>query len=164
MHHHHHHQTPSHILLSELPEPPIPLSEIGPIPPPPMFSTPSPTGDRMQNVKTNGTMAGSGGVGHHIGMNHQHIVDYNDYDYDDQDDPDQDDIDSDEEYMFHVQNPNVDTRRIEEIPVNEPSLNAVPKKSALKKKPGSSAPGTPSAHDGGNRPLLVRQDNNSSLK
>lgn len=163
--HHHHHQTPSHILLSELPEPPIPLSEIGPIPPPPMFSTPSPTGDRMQAHKTNGTMAGSGNMGL-IGMNHQHqhiVVDYNDYDYDDQDDP-EDDIDSDEEYMFHVQNPNVDTRRIEEIPVNEPSLNAVPKKSALKKKPGSSAPGTPSAHDASNRPLLVRQDNNSSLK
>lgn len=35
---------PSHILLSELPEPLEPLvSEIGPIPPPPMFSTPSPT-------------------------------------------------------------------------------------------------------------------------
>lgn len=32
-----------HMILSELPEPPIPLSEIGPIPPPPMFSTPSPT-------------------------------------------------------------------------------------------------------------------------
>lgn len=31
------------VMLSELPEPPIPLSEIGPIPPPPMFSTPSPT-------------------------------------------------------------------------------------------------------------------------
>jgi hypothetical protein len=29
--------------LSELPEPPISVSEIGPIPPPPMFSTPSPT-------------------------------------------------------------------------------------------------------------------------
>jgi len=28
--------------LSDLPEPPIPLSEIGPIPPPPMFSSPSP--------------------------------------------------------------------------------------------------------------------------
>lgn len=41
--HHMHHQMPSHILLSELPEPPIPVSEIGPIPPPPMFSTPSPT-------------------------------------------------------------------------------------------------------------------------
>lgn len=31
------------LMLSELPEPPIPLSEIGPIPPPPMFSSPSPT-------------------------------------------------------------------------------------------------------------------------
>lgn len=42
--HHKHHQMPSHILLSELPEPLEPLvSEIGPIPPPPMFSTPSPT-------------------------------------------------------------------------------------------------------------------------
>lgn len=30
-------------MLTELPEPPIPVSEIGPIPPPPMFSTPSPT-------------------------------------------------------------------------------------------------------------------------
>lgn len=32
-----------HIVLSELPEPPISVNEIGPIPPPPMFSTPSPT-------------------------------------------------------------------------------------------------------------------------
>lgn len=31
------------VVLTELPEPPIPVSEIGPIPPPPMFSTPSPT-------------------------------------------------------------------------------------------------------------------------
>lgn len=31
------------LMLSELPEPPIPLNEIGPIPPPPMFSSPSPT-------------------------------------------------------------------------------------------------------------------------
>lgn len=31
------------IFLSDLPEPPIPVSEIGPIPPPAMFSTPSPT-------------------------------------------------------------------------------------------------------------------------
>lgn len=30
-------------MLSELPEPPISVQEIGPIPPPPMFSTPSPT-------------------------------------------------------------------------------------------------------------------------
>lgn len=31
------------VMLSELPEPPISVQEIGPIPPPPMFSTPSPT-------------------------------------------------------------------------------------------------------------------------
>lgn len=38
------------IFLSELPEPPIPVSEIGPIPPPAMFSTPSPTA--MTTVRT----------------------------------------------------------------------------------------------------------------
>lgn len=38
------------IYLSELPEPPIPVSEIGPIPPPAMFSTPSPTA--MSTVRT----------------------------------------------------------------------------------------------------------------
>lgn len=49
-HHHHHHdgrggggKMVGGVMLSELPEPPIPVSEIGPIPPPPMFSTPSPT-------------------------------------------------------------------------------------------------------------------------
>lgn len=34
-------------MLSELPEPPIPVSEIGPIPPPPMFSSPSPIPTRL---------------------------------------------------------------------------------------------------------------------
>lgn len=50
--HMHPHQLPlpSHhnFILSELPEPPIPVSEIGPIPPPPMFSSPSPTMLRQQ--------------------------------------------------------------------------------------------------------------------
>lgn len=44
-HHGEHHPPPSSssgFILPELPEPPIPLSEIGPIPPPPMFSSPSP--------------------------------------------------------------------------------------------------------------------------
>lgn len=36
-------------MLSELPEPPIPVSEIGPIPPPPMFSSPSPVPHRQQS-------------------------------------------------------------------------------------------------------------------
>lgn len=82
----------------------------------------------------------------------------------DQDDPDQDELDSEEEYMFSMQqpNPNIDTMRVEEIPAKEPVFNAVPKKSALKKKP-SSNPGTPT-QDTMNRPLIVRQDNNSSMK
>lgn len=67
--------------------------------------------------------------------------------------------------MFSMQqaNSNIDTMRVEEIPAKEPSYNAVPKKSALKKKPGSSGPGTPT-QDTSNRPLIVRQDNSGTLK
>ncbi|XP_065217089.1 phosphatase and actin regulator 1-like isoform X3 [Planococcus citri] len=44
-------QNASQVLtLLELPEPPIPVSEIGPIPPPPMFSSPSPTPRRFNHV------------------------------------------------------------------------------------------------------------------
>ncbi|XP_055380678.1 phosphatase and actin regulator 4 isoform X2 [Condylostylus longicornis] len=110
-----------HFLLSEFPEPPIPLSEIGPIPPPPMFSTPSPT-------LIAGRPHGPGAV---------NDVDYQDYDYEDNDD-DNEELDSDEEYMFSMSqpNPNIDTCRVEEIPAKEPKFNAVPLKSALKKKSG----------------------------
>ncbi|XP_011181487.1 phosphatase and actin regulator 4B isoform X7 [Zeugodacus cucurbitae] len=167
------------VMLSELPEPPIPVSEIGPIPPPPMFSTPSPT-------LIAGRAHGPGA------MNDQG---YQDYDYDDQE-PDDDQLDSDEEYMFQLRqqqqslHPNhVDTQRVEEIPAKEPKPNAVPLKSALKKKPGgqtsSSSPATPTQdHSNANgnvqqggggggaatsasqRPLVVRQDatNSYSLK
>ncbi|XP_037906863.1 phosphatase and actin regulator 3-like isoform X4 [Hermetia illucens] len=143
---------PGHILLSELPEPPIPLSEIGPIPPPPMFSTPSPT-------LIAGRPHGPGAI------NEQ---DYQDYEYDDQD-GDHEEIDSDDEYIFTMPQPNpaIDTCRIEEIPAKEPKFNAVPLKSALKKKPGTnSSPGTPTQENNTNsRPLVVRQEaNNYSLK
>ncbi|XP_064548967.1 phosphatase and actin regulator 4 isoform X6 [Drosophila montana] len=115
---------PPGVMLSELPEPPIPVSEIGPIPPPPMFSTPSPT-------LIAGRPHGPGA------MNDQ---DYQqDYDYDDHD-PDQDELDSDDEYApyggNHVRV--MDTQRVEEIPAKEPKPNAVPLKSALKKKVGIS--------------------------
>ncbi|XP_017058139.1 phosphatase and actin regulator 4 isoform X1 [Drosophila ficusphila] len=181
---------PPGVMLSELPEPPIPLSEIGPIPPPPMFSTPSPT-------LIAGRPHGPGAV------NDQ---DYQqDYDYDDHD-PDQDELDSDDEYApyggNHVRM--MDTQRVEEIPAKEPKPNAVPLKSALKKKGGiqpasASTPVTPTQEHGAGsaataaamansnggigsmaaaaaaaaqqsasqRPLVVRQDaagNNYSLK
>lgn len=97
---------------------------------------------------------------------HPQQIDYNDYDYDDQDDIDGDDIDSEEEYMYQMQQQqNIDTMRVEEIPVKEPMLNAMPKKSALKKKSSGSGSSTPSSNsDAANRPLVVRQDNNGSLK
>ncbi|CAB3236442.1 unnamed protein product [Arctia plantaginis] len=40
------------LMLSDLPEPPIAVSEIGPIPPPPMFSSPSPTRHQHQHALT----------------------------------------------------------------------------------------------------------------
>lgn len=96
-------------------------------------------------------------------MHSQQQLDYNDYDYD-EDDTDlyryQDDIDSEDEFILQQ---NINTMRVEEIPVKEPMLNAVPKKSALKKKTsGGSGQNTPSSQDTSIRPLVVRQDNNSS--
>ncbi|XP_052898533.1 uncharacterized protein LOC128305219 isoform X2 [Anopheles moucheti] len=174
-HAHGHHGLPNHIVLSELPEPPIPVSEIGPIPPPPMFSTPSPT---LAGTRSHGTGAGGGvsmGGGGSSGggggqppnvhstssnssiMNNIIPLDMNDYDYDDHENNDQEEVDSDEDYMYPMSqpNPNIDTNRIDEIPAKEPNINAVPLKSALKKK--GSNPGTPTQD---NRTLAVRYDTN----
>lgn len=111
------------------------------------------------------------GRSHHLQPNHangglsllQQQLEY-DYDYEDQEEADRypDDLyryqdDSEEEYMVQQ---NINTMRVEEIPVKEPMLNAVPKKSALKKR--GSGSNTPSNQDTSNRPLIVRQDNNSS--
>ena len=103
---------------------------------------------------------------------------------------DQDDNGSDNDYNYPTFGNHIDTQRIEEIPAKEPKLNAVPLKSALKKKPGqntSSSPATPiqdhsnangtlpqgmgmggNANSGGGgsstnqRPLVVRQDATNS--
>lgn len=116
------------------------------------------------------------------GRVHQHLPNTNgglsllqqqleyDYEYEDQEESDRypDDLyryqdDSEEEYMIQQ---NINTTRIEEIPVKEPMLNAVPKKSALKKRSSGNNSGssTPSSQDTSNRPLVVRQDNNSSMQ
>ncbi|KAK9877083.1 hypothetical protein WA026_016108 [Henosepilachna vigintioctopunctata] len=136
----------SGFILPELPEPPIPLSEIGPIPPPPMFSSPSPMPQRQVTTPP---------------IINQHI----DYDYEDDEDEDDDndipfnDGDSEEHvsYMFRMPRPDptIDTSRIDEIPAKEPRFNAMPLKSALKKKPSNnSTSGTPqSTPTQENRPL-----------
>ncbi|XP_037974068.2 phosphatase and actin regulator 1 isoform X1 [Plutella xylostella] len=99
------------LMLSDLPEPPIALSDIGPIPPPPMFSSPSPPRHHHQ---------------------HQHQQ-QNLSDSEEEDDQDDDEPD------------HSDTHRVEEIPPKEPIFNAVPLKSALKKRPAASPAGTPLA-------------------
>lgn len=60
-------------------------------------------------------------------------------------------------YTMSQPNPAIDTNRIDEIPAKEPKFNAVPLKSALKKK--GSNPGTPTQD---NRTLTVRYDNNAT--
>lgn len=132
------------LMLSELPEPPIPLSEIGPIPPPPMFSSPSPTlvtRQRQQQIPLS-----------------------------DCEDEDDEDIDVEEEddnlYVFRVSQPDpaIDTSRIEEIPAKEPKFHAMPLKSALKKKGSGSGPGTPqNTPTQENRPLTLRQELHASF-
>ncbi|XP_072392778.1 uncharacterized protein [Diabrotica undecimpunctata] len=132
-------------MLSELPEPPIPVSEIGPIPPPPMFSSPSPIPNRLSPPPN-----------HH------------NYDYDENDEEEEDDdVDYDDDQYFRMPqpDPSIDTSRIDEIPAKEPKFHAMPLKSALKKKPNS-GPGTPqNTPTQENRPLTMRQQEyNSSFK
>lgn len=147
-----------------MPEPPIPLSEIGPIPPPPMFSTPSPTTimGRLHTLQSNNSNITN------INLLPSPKVDYNEYDYEEKNETDlyryTDDMDSEEEYSLQK---NINTMRIEEIPVKEPMLNAIPKKSALKKKISNegSGPTTSTNQDTSTRPLIIRQDHScSSMK
>lgn len=100
--------TDSPLTLSELPEPPIPLSEIGPIPPPPMFS--SHPADLPE-------------------FSYQDCTDPGDYSEEEGSDCDT------ESLRLPAPNPTIDTSRVEEIPAKEPKFHAMPLKSALKKPP-----------------------------
>lgn len=63
------------------------------------------------------------------------------------DDNDQEEFDSEDEFMYQYQA--VDTARIEEVPAKEPVFNAVPLKSALKKRNnGGSSSTTSNSHPG----------------
>lgn len=64
----------------------------------------------------------------------------------DHDDNDQEEFDSEDEFMYQYQA--VDTARIEEVPAKEPVFNAVPLKSALKKRNGGSSSTTPNSNPG----------------
>ena len=63
---------------------------------------------------------------------------------------------------YPTPNPNIDTTRVDEIPAKEPKFNAVPLKSALKKK--TSNPSTPTQEGttaSANKTLVERQGNSA---
>ncbi|CAH0701869.1 unnamed protein product [Spodoptera exigua] len=131
---HGHGEAEEQLMLSELPEPPIALSEIGPIPPPPMFSSPSPTRHHHQHQ--------------HAHAHAQHPLAQHPLSDSEEEDEQEDD-------EIEPLTLGADTNRVEEIPPKEPIFNAVPLKSALKKRPAPSASpaATPLA-----TPLAPRQD------
>ncbi|XP_076675125.1 phosphatase and actin regulator 2 isoform X13 [Andrena cerasifolii] len=128
------------LMLSELPEPPIPLSEIGPIPPPPMFSSSSPTLLLTKQRQLRNPLTA---------------------DYEDEEDPEDIDVEEEDMYMHRMTQPDptIDTSRVEEIPAKEPKFHAMPLKSVLKKRGSGSGPGTPqNTPTQENRPLTLRQE------
>ncbi|KAG5309001.1 PHAR1 regulator, partial [Acromyrmex insinuator] len=139
------------LMLSELPEPPIPLSEIGPIPPPPMFSSPSPTLlARQRQIPLSD-------------CEDEVFLLFAPIDEEDGDVEEEDD----NMYLFRMSQPDpaIDTSRVEEIPAKEPKFHAVPLKSVLKKRGSGSGPGTPqNTPTQENRPLTLRQELHASFK
>lgn len=76
-------------------------------------------------------------------------------------------MDGEPRYLYRMAQPDpaIDTSRVDEIPAKEPKFNAVPLKSALKKKGSGSGPGTPqNTPTQENRPLTIRQDHHASIK
>ncbi|XP_050440351.1 phosphatase and actin regulator 4B-like isoform X2 [Adelges cooleyi] len=152
---------PSSLMLSELPEPPIPVSEVGPIPPPPMFSSPAQQSYLYQhnNDRQN----------HHHHSNDKNDdddmemvtneEDYDDDDYDEEEEDDEDDEeevdDEDDSNGFRTRNRHSYPSRVEQIPAKEPAFNAQPLKSALKKpSTPNQNPQESSQTNGANRPVV----------
>ncbi|RXG69383.1 Phosphatase and actin regulator 1 [Armadillidium vulgare] len=144
-----------------LPEPPIPVSEIGPIPPPPMFSSPSPLVNPRAVPPPPYHPPSSG-----ASVQSAHGIDLSTSGYDDDELEDNDDEGSDADGGFFSASHFVDTSRIEEVPAREPRLDAKPLKSALKKKAPNTANGTALTPTGSGpqdgKPLSSRQEGTSN--
>lgn len=145
------------------------MSEIGPIPPPPMFSSPSPTLLRLHGGPARVDSSSSASNNNGTSVHNAVPLDLSNFGYQDQDEDDTYEDYDEEDDQFHnlrvsQPDPNIDTSRVEEIPAKEPKFHAVPLKSALKKKGngagGSSGPGTPTQES---RPLGIRQEHNASF-
>lgn len=151
--------TPTTVELTELPEPPIPLSEIGPIPPPPMFSSSPSTSRRNTNKIAHG---------YEERDNVRNCLNYADGNKIDVEVETQEERIFDEDLIFTIQpsNTEVNTSHIEEIPAKEPKFNAIPLKSALKKKSLNGSTPMQEASSKSTSPMLNRRlksGSNSSI-
>ncbi|CAG7724885.1 unnamed protein product [Allacma fusca] len=161
----------------ELPEPPIPLSEIGPIPPPPMFSTPSPLPihratiqrDQMQQMEREQNLAAAIAM---VVQNARHIDIYS-HTQEDSGNVDESDEDDDVELLEASRNYmrlgarelEVDTTKVEEVPAKEPKPNAQPMKSALKKfKGGGSGSGSSTPTQESTKSLIQKHEHLSNAR
>ncbi|XP_076359139.1 uncharacterized protein LOC143251780 [Tachypleus tridentatus] len=93
------------LLWSALPDPPISVIEIGPIPPPPMFSSPSPYLGKKAIDSVDSIVED---IGDSPELNNSGVL--------------------------FIPQPDIDTSVVQEVPAKEPQLTAMPKKSALKKR------------------------------
>ncbi|KAK8731041.1 hypothetical protein OTU49_007767 [Cherax quadricarinatus] len=159
-----------HHHVAHLPEPPIPVSEIGPIPPPPMFSSPSPVVHPRSHppppYHPPTSVAGAGvqnAVGHNLSNSEYGVIKDDDVigeaangilgwfearmaefaNADDDVEDDDEGTDVDGVVYFNSSLGHFDTSQVEEVPAREPRLDAKPLKSALKKKnPSGTANGS----------------------
>ncbi|XP_045610707.2 phosphatase and actin regulator 2 isoform X3 [Procambarus clarkii] len=159
-----------HHHVAHLPEPPIPVSEIGPIPPPPMFSSPSPVVHPRSHppppYHPPTSAAGAGvqnAVGHNLSNSDYGVIKDDDVidgtangilgwfearmaefaNADDDVEDDDEGTDVDGVVYFNSSLGHFDTSQVEEVPAREPRLDAKPLKSALKKKnPSGTANGS----------------------
>ncbi|XP_059488694.1 phosphatase and actin regulator 3 isoform X3 [Neocloeon triangulifer] len=148
-----------YLTLSQLPEPPIPIMEVGLIPPPAMFSSNSDTQETISEEPNNP-------MGPNNGIYSMEPINYAEY-YEDSDQnsdssekggtavDDEDELENDRAMaaarmglisssrytnmflhrsMYHPIQPMLDTSVVEEVPAKEPRFHLLPIKSALKSK------------------------------
>ncbi|XP_064486406.1 phosphatase and actin regulator 1-like isoform X3 [Ornithodoros turicata] len=147
-----------HLTLSTLPDPPIAVSDIGPIPPPPMFSNPSPTlGLKFAEVASSLNLRFAQMAERNRQLAAQAAATpHQEPHQDTPSDDDEEDEPVDDGRFAKAVSPQVvrrstggpagaqeagDTALVEEIPAKEPpQCTAVPLKSALKKHQANGAP------------------------
>ncbi|XP_060863064.1 phosphatase and actin regulator 4B-like isoform X2 [Metopolophium dirhodum] len=124
----------SSLMLSDLPEPPIPVSEVGPIPPPPMFSSPAQQSYLYQHNNRQNHRANDNNDEEMEMATNEDDYDDEDYDEEEDDDDDEEEVDDDDDSNgFRIRSRHNFPSHIEQIPAKEPVFNAQPLKSALKK-------------------------------